>query len=155
MGMFSMRGNFYFITLIIMWYAVYEVWDRYWWYGVPAICEHPDCNEEIDRWMSYACWWEPFSEFWCDRYFCSKHLSNEYFDEDWFVLSDHAPDEAYDSAKCVDICEKCKRNEEPFPYKPEHKKWIKHLLKDPSWKEWRDNNPEKVEEFKNKKSLAI
>lgn len=37
-----------------MWYAVYEINWRDCWYGVPAYCEHPDCNEEIDRWLSYA-----------------------------------------------------------------------------------------------------
>ena len=56
-----------------MGYQVYLVGKRYGGYGVPAICEYPDCNEEIDRGMSFACGGEPFSEIGCDRYFCSKH----------------------------------------------------------------------------------
>lgn len=130
-----------------MWYAVYSVWDRFWWYGVPAICEHPDCNKEIDRWMSYACWWEPFSEHWCDRYFCEKHLGSKYIKEDWSECN------CEDDCKCesVDLCERCRDNKDPFPYKPEHKRWIKHILKDESWEERRNDNPKKIKEFLNVK----
>ena len=35
-------------------------WDRDIGYGVPAYCDHPDCNEEIDRGLSYVCGGEPY-----------------------------------------------------------------------------------------------
>ena len=30
-------------------------WNRDIGYGVPAYCDHPYCNEEIDRGLSYVC----------------------------------------------------------------------------------------------------
>ena len=130
-----------------MWYAVYEVWDRFWWYGVPAVCEHPWCKKVIDRWMWCACWWMPFSDHGCDRYFCEKHLRYVMYNKNWTILSDDATDEEYDNATSVNLCKRCRDNKDPFPYKPEHKKWVKHILNDESWEEWRWNNPEKVKEL--------
>ena len=114
-----------------MGYQVYKVGDRWGGYGVPAICEYPGCNEEIDRGMSYACGGEPFSEYGCDRYFCGKHLEHHCFN-------------AGGRRECVEVCERCAKRKSPFPYKPEVKKWVDHLLKDASWKEWRNKNPEEV-----------
>lgn len=129
-----------------MGYQIYEVGERFGGYGVPAFCEHPDCNEEIDRGMSYACGGEPFSEFGCDRYFCSKHRK--------LTCSVHEDesecDENEDDCEYVEVCERCKKGEEPFDYKSEHPDWIKHLLTHESWAEWRKNNPKKVKELINK-----
>ena len=119
-----------------MGYQVYKVGNRWGGYGVPTICEHPDCNEEIDRGMSYACGGEPFSEFGCDRYFCSKHLTHKYFNTG-------------DGREYVQVCERCAKKKRSFPYKPEHPTWIKHLLTDTSWEGWRDNNPDEVRELQN------
>ena len=41
-------------------------------YGVPAICEHPDCKEEIDRGMGHACGGS-LPEDGCGRYLCPMH----------------------------------------------------------------------------------
>jgi len=30
-------------------------WNRDIGYGVPAYCDHPKCNEEIDRGLAYVC----------------------------------------------------------------------------------------------------
>ena len=49
----------------------------------------------------------------------------------------------------VECCERCKKQEEPFPYKQEHPEWLEHILNDDSWEEWRNNNPQKVLDFKN------
>ncbi len=43
-----------------------------------------------------------------------------------------------------EVCERCAEGAEPFPYKPEHPRWVEHLLKDESWAEWREKNPEEV-----------
>ncbi len=124
-----------------MGYQVYEVGKRFGGYGVPCICEYPTCKKKIDRGISYACGGEPFSELGCDRYFCDKHRSGYVYSND---DCDHEEDCDCESAF---VCERCAKGESPFPYKPETKKWMKWLLKDKSWAEWRKNNPEKVKEF--------
>ena len=35
-------------------------WKRDVGYGVPAICDDPECTEEIDRGLSYVCGGEPY-----------------------------------------------------------------------------------------------
>ena len=114
-----------------MGYQVYRVGKRWGGYGVPAICEHPDCDEEIDRGVSYACGGEPFSERGCDMYFCSKHLIYHNFN-------------VGGGREIREVCERCDKYRPQFPYKPEHPDWIKHLLTDKSWAEWRKENPDEV-----------
>lgn len=127
-----------------MGYQIYRVGERFGGYGVPAICEYPDCTEEIDRGISYACGGEPFSDKGCDRYFCGKHKSFVAFKEDGSKCRHRSDCEC----ESVELCERCKNNKPSFPYKPETKEWMKFQLKDSSWKEWRKENPEKVEEYK-------
>lgn len=129
-----------------MGYQVYQVGPRWGGYGVPAICEQPYCNEEIDRGVSFACGGEPFSEHGCDRYFCSKHLHHTYFDpEQSDGICKHKEDCECETAE---VCERCAGGALPFDYKPEHPDWVKHLLTDKSWSTWRRNNPSKVKELK-------
>lgn len=46
-------------------------------YGVEAVCDHPDCDAEIDRGMGYACGSDHGeTEFSCSGYFCEKHSVN-------------------------------------------------------------------------------
>ena len=115
-----------------MGFAIYEVGKRWGGYGVPAICEFPDCNEEIDRGISFACGGEPFSQYGCDRYFCEKHRNYHCFNT------------GNSERVCVEVCKRCVNRKPPFPYKPETEQWVKHLLTDESWKKWREKNPEKV-----------
>ena len=107
-----------------MGYEIYKNGNRWAGYGVPAICEHPDCDKEIDRGFAYACGGKPFSEIGCDMYFCEDHL---FFNEDG-----------------IQLCKRCLEEKESFPYKPETKEWINYLLTDDSWEEWRKDNPEEV-----------
>lgn len=37
----------------------------------------------------------------------------------------------------------------PYKPKPEHPDWIKHLLTDDSWEEWREENPGFVKQYTN------
>jgi len=115
-----------------MGYQLYKVGHRWGGYGVPAICEHPDCNEKIDRGMGCACGGEPYSEYGCDRYFCGKHLESHCFNT------------GFGERVCIQVCERCAKRRSPFPYKPETKEWIKHLLNDKSWDIWRKENKEEV-----------
>ena len=42
-----------------MGYACYERNGRDQGYGVPAKCDHPGCDADIDRGIAYACGGEP------------------------------------------------------------------------------------------------
>lgn len=127
-----------------MGYQVYQVGKRWGGYGVPTYCEHPECSEEIDRGVSFACGGKPFSEHGCDRYFCGKHLNYVYFKEDGSRCR-HRNDCDCES---VELCERCEKNKSPFKYKKEHPEWVEHLIKDDSWAEWRSKNPEELAELK-------
>ncbi len=103
-------------------------WNRDIGYGVPAWCDHPDCKKQIHRGLSYVCGGEPYGgERGCGLYFCEKHL----------VLS----------ARLSQICARCKARRGHFKPKPEHPRWMKHVLKDDSWAKWRQENPGKVLEY--------
>lgn len=134
-----------------MGYQVYEVGHRWGGYGVPTYCEFPSCKRVIDRGMAYACGGEPFSELGCDRYFCAKHLFFTGFKCDG---SDERCDHEDDcDCKYTQVCRRCSKGKPPFSYKPEHPKWIKHILKDESWEEWRKENSQEVEELKLKYNI--
>ena len=96
-------------------------------YGVPAICDHPDCNKEIDRGLEYVCAdQEPYGgENGCGLYFCSDHQINS-----------------------KQQCERCAEEKEPFDPKPDTKEWINWKLTHKSWKQWREENQEEVERLK-------
>lgn len=102
-------------------------WNRDIGYGVPAFCDHPGCNAEIDRGLAHVCGAEPYGgEEGCGLYFCSKHQS---------------------AGK--QLCERCAEKQEPFFPKPDHPKWIAHKLNDPSWEKWRVQNPKEVADMQN------
>lgn len=104
-------------------------WDystaRFRGYGVPSICEQPECDKLINRGMAYACEMED-----CGRFFCEDHL--------------------YSNLGLY--CERCLHADDPasipFPVKPETKLWLKHVLKDKSWAQWRKERPEMVKEYR-------
>jgi hypothetical protein len=97
-------------------------WERDIGYGVPAYCDHPDCNKKIDRGLGYVCGGEPYGgEHGCGLYFCGQHQVGYY-----------------------QRCERCAKKKRPFPAKPDHPQWVRWKLKDKSWKQWRDENPDSV-----------
>lgn len=101
-------------------------WKRWIGYGVPAYCDHPGCNKEIDRGLAYVCAHEePYGgDDGCGLYFCEEHRGND------------------------DRCERCEAQQPPFEPKREHPKWLRHMLRHRSWQEWRHLNPEKVAEIR-------
>jgi hypothetical protein len=101
-------------------------WKRDIGYGVPAFCDHPDCNREIDRGLACVCAdGEPYGgEHGCGLYFCSFHQ--------------------YQNGKHHQLCKRCWSAAEPFTPKPEHPDWIRHKLTHESWQQWRDENPDEV-----------
>ena len=103
-------------------------WQRDIGYGVPAICDHPKCNEEIDRGLSYVCGSEPYGgDYGCGLYFCEKHRPG--------YRKPHGSD------RTVELCSRCERYKQPYEPKPDVEEWIHHKMTDPSWAEWRKNNP--------------
>lgn len=118
-----------------MGWAIYQVNDRDAGYSVPAICDHPGCNEEIDRGVSYVCGGEPGGgEYGCGLYFCGEHL----------LISIGS------ATKRPQLCDRCiDRDEddydfEPYPEKPDSLLWVGWKLNHESWQQWRDENPEEV-----------
>lgn len=98
-------------------------WKRDIGYGVPALCDHPDCNEEIDRGLSYVCGGEPYGgDNGCGLYFCHKHI---------FC---NGPAQ----------CERCIEGKEPFTPKPDISEWVEWKEIDESWAEWRAERDKQV-----------
>lgn len=104
------------------WAIGYDVnWQRDIGYGVPSRCDHPDCEQIIDRGLGYVCGSDPYGgERGCGLFFCGNHLL----------------------ASC--ICQRCKRSKVPFDPKPDLRAWMLHKLFDESWKRWRGENPTEV-----------
>jgi hypothetical protein len=89
-------------------------------YGVPAICDHPNCNKRIDRGLSYLCGGDIDSDKGCGLYFCRNHL--------------------YYGPKSRPLCEKCLYCRKPFSPKPDLLAWVYFKMVDPSWQLWREEN---------------
>lgn len=105
-------------------------WNRDIGYGVPCICDHPGCNKEINRGLSYVCGGEPYGgEEGCGLYFCSEHL----------VFSDN-------HERCV--CRACANGAIPYDPKPDTQEWLRWKLRDESWQQWREENPDEVQRIR-------
>ncbi|MBE3670940.1 hypothetical protein BOO25_18600 [Vibrio navarrensis] len=62
-------------------------------YAIEAICDHPGCNKEINRGLSYVCGtMHGEDEISCDKYFCEEHKSN-------YVT--------FDDGRGAHICDEC------------------------------------------------
>lgn len=115
-----------------MGYAVYEDRgardrgvERWAGYGVPAICDVATCATEIDRGLAYT---------------CEEYVRYD-FDEETEVETEVE----------VDGCGLffCGQHEDHGTHegaspKPDTSEWNAHILTDPSWQEWRDQNPDKA-----------
>lgn len=98
-------------------------WQRDIGYGVPAICDHPECDESINRGLSYVCGSEPYGGArGCGLYFCERHRSGP----------------------AGDLCERCCHGADPFAAKPDVQRWNEWKLTDESWSQWRRKNPDQV-----------
>lgn len=111
-----------------MGYGCYELDGRDCGYGVPAKCDHPDCNEDIDRGLGYVCGGSNHNEEGCWRFFCGKHANEDH----------HENEEIYG------LCERCANDEPAFDPSPDTQEWIDHKMIDPTWDLWRSENPEFV-----------
>ncbi|MBW4469231.1 MAG: hypothetical protein KME45_03100 [Stenomitos rutilans HA7619-LM2] len=105
-----------------------STFTRFIGYAVPAVCDHPGCEEEIDRGISYVCGGEPYGgNKGCGLHFCMKHGGG------W-------------------LCERCEENQNKefyelkpsFEPKPDTEEWVKWIATDDSWKQWREENEVKT-----------
>lgn len=105
-------------------------WKRDIGYEVPAYCDYPGCDKEIDRGLGYVCGGEePYGgENGCGLFFCEEHRKFHSFRSEESGL----------------YCKRCIRHRPPYTPKPEHPEWIKFKLTDKSWAEWRKNNSDEV-----------
>ncbi|MCE4223368.1 hypothetical protein HCU64_06360 [Methylobacterium sp. C25] len=100
-------------------------WKRDVGYGVPAICDDPTCDAEIDRGLSYVCGGEPYGgEDGCGLHFCGNHL--------------------WHNKEGQQVCWRCRTGRKPYEPKPDTHEWLEWKLTDPSWAEWRKADPEEV-----------
>lgn len=99
-------------------------WGRDIGYAVPAYCDHPNCDKEIDRGLAHVCGGEPYGgDKGCGLYFCGEHL-------------------------LPTLCEKCTpRHRKPFPAKPEHPRWVLWKTVHKSWAKWRRENPQALKKM--------
>lgn len=109
-----------------------EFWERDIGYGVPAKCDHPGCDKDINRGLAYVCGGEPYGgEHGCGLYFCAEHLFYKLIDGRSYQLCD----------RC---CSRNHKNDdqwpEPYPAKPDTQEWINWKMTDASWGDWRVEN---------------
>lgn len=131
-----------------MGYQVYE--DReardfgvYRWagYGVPAVCDAPHCDVEINRGLGYR---------------CENYVRYEYYDAEGNITfgGDWEDEVEIDEEGChLNFCDEHSAHDTPghtdetMP-KPDTLEWVQHMLTDESWERWRSENPEKVAQMK-------
>lgn len=103
-------------------------WKRDIGYGVPALCDHPRCNKEIDRGLAYVCGSDVYGgSHGCGLFFCGDHLQYRTpRGEDRVVMN----------------CKRCATYRLPYKPKPDVKEWFDHKRDDPSWAKWRAENPD-------------
>lgn len=119
-------------------------------YGVPAPCDHPECNEIIDRGMGYACC-EGFNHSAnCKGYFCEEHRWNYVLQDELEHMSPEELEALGLSADAQALDEdsgiiRCRHTIQP------HKEavvWLEYILNDESWEKFRTKFPERMERFK-------
>lgn len=105
-------------------------------YGVPAYCDHPGCEAEIDRGVASQCGFN--SDEGCGLHFCAEHLCLHYAN----------PEDDPDEPCRGELCDACAYFEPTYPAKPDHPKWLQWKLSDESWEDWRILNPAAVAAIK-------
>jgi hypothetical protein len=100
-------------------------WQRDVGYGVPAVCDHPDCEEVINRGLGYVCCKEQVygGDEGCGLFFCIKHRDIQ------------------------GKCERCQDGKPPFQPKLDSIPWVKWKLTNDTWGQWRKANPDLVAEL--------
>lgn len=107
-----------------------STWNRDIGYGVPATCDHPGCGKAIDRGLGHVCGnQQPYGgDEGCGLFFCGTHGGGI-------------------------LCERCENppdigSREPFDPTPDVPEWLRHKLRNATWKQWRDEHPEDVKRIR-------
>jgi hypothetical protein len=109
-------------------------WGRDVGYGVPATCDQLGCGKPIDRGLAYVCGGQPYGgEYGCGLFFCTDHLM-------WPAGEEERGEEQ--------LCQRCLAGQDPFAPTPDTVQWMTHKLTDPSWAQWRAENPVQVDELR-------
>lgn len=133
-----------------MGYAVYEDRDardhgvtRWAGYGVPAACDQPGCEAQINRGLAYKCEAGHARE---DDAVYAVDL-----DDDGRVVASRlisAPDIEFGDYGCgLYFCEEHRyeiNGHDGVKPKPEIAEWERHMLTHESWAQWRDEHPEET-----------
>jgi hypothetical protein len=90
-------------------------------YNFEATCDHPGCNEKIDRGLAYACGGMHGSGEGCEGYFCDSHL--RVVDSDRYELTQGQLCEQCCKDYCVDDEPQTIR-EGPMDYNSHIKRWF-------------------------------
>lgn len=127
-------------------------WNRDIGYGVPAICDHPECSEEIDRGLAYVCCGQQphGGEYGCGLYFCSEHMGSHYTDNyanamlaELLETSGWTLEEIDETIEMIQLdypmmCARCASGGPPFDPKPDLQQWVDHKETHESWAKWRE-----------------
>lgn len=130
-----------------MGYQVYWEGGRWCGYGVPAYCDFPGCDQEIDRGVSYKCERE-----WGYRYFDSDTGEELFEDEIYDPTRDVIEQEYQYYTDCGGFF--CGTHESHsdhdmfMEHPPEHPVWLRHILTNATWREWRRENPSLVKRYR-------
>lgn len=110
-------------------------------YGVPGICDYPDCGARIWRGLDAVCGSQPYGgSRGCGLHFCDLHVG--------YGLIDAEDDDDV----TPQMCARCLAGEAPYEPTPDLPEWMSFKLADESWGRWREENPGEVEAIE--KALA-
>lgn len=120
-------------------------------YGVPSLCDHPDCDKKIDRGLAYCCGDEPWGDIGCHLYFCEDHRFFGVFDSEGNPIDQDAEEEKAAEAgeefddsglAYVEVCDRCLAGLPCYQPKEDILEWVWWKLNAPSWATWRSEEPE-------------
>lgn len=107
-----------------------ENWNRDVGFDVPSICDHPNCNNAINRGIDHVCGGEPYGgDSHCGLYFCKDHLKLE-------AIST--------SGENKPVCEQCSAGKPPFRPTVDTKEWVTYKQTSNYWAGWRTYHQNKA-----------
>jgi hypothetical protein len=132
-----------------MGWAIGEINGRDVGYGVPAVCDQPECEEPINRGLSYICGSDiGGGEHGCGLFFCGDHLFyGAVFKDD---CSPQLCDICFLNSKIdlIDSDTGYKCHAQTFTPKDDTEEWCHWKLVHESWGQWRSKNPEELKKLK-------
>lgn len=127
-----------------MGYAVYEDRaardlgvERWAGYGVPAVCDVAGCEVKIDRGMGYRC-----EEYTTYTYYDAE--GNPCNDADDWAEECEMQEQGCGLHFCEHHLEHGSGHREDVVPKPDTQEWVRFILSDESWADWRDENSYRV-----------